>query len=77
MNVVVFNTEAEAETRQVADLICHLEYYNDPVYVSHTTRWDTPLQRNDGKWTIACCEEFDYTGETIDTFDIADYPEGT
>lgn len=76
MQEVVFNTEAEAETQQAADLVVHLSHHNDnPAYVAQTTRWATPRQRLDGKWAYPICEHQDYTGMTVEEFDPANYPQ--
>jgi len=75
MNEVVFNTEAEAETQQALDLVCHLASHNDnPKYTVGTTRWATPVQRLDGKWAYPCCIRSDYSALTVETYDAANYP---
>jgi hypothetical protein len=72
--VVVFDTEAEAESQQALDLIEHLKTHNTEPYKSQTTRWSIPRQRLDGKWTYPICEHQDYTGMTLEEYDPSDYP---
>lgn len=74
INEVVFNTEAEAETQQAADLVCHLAVHNEEPYKSQTTRWADPIQRLDGKWAYPCCPSQDYTGLTVEVYAPENYP---
>lgn len=76
MNEVVFDTEAEAETQQAADLVVHLASHNDNEdYTAQTTRWATPKERIDGKWAYPVCSHQDYTGFTVEVYDPANYPD--
>jgi hypothetical protein len=71
----VFNTEAEAETNQVAALASHKAVHNDEPYATQTTKWDIPRNRLDGKWAVDTCEHFDYTGYTVEDYNVSNYEE--
>ena len=74
--VVIFGTEAEAETRQAADLVDHLDSHNDSSdYTAQTTRWGTPKLRLDTKWDYETCPHSDYTGLTVQDYNQNDYAE--
>lgn len=75
MNIVIFNTEAEAETKQASFLVDHEVVHYHELYKTQTTRWDTPKLRNDGRWSIAECEHSDMTDLTVIEYDPNDYPE--
>jgi len=71
---VVFDTEAEAEAKQVSDLIAWLAVCHHPEYAEQTTKWAIPLQRLDGKWAYRCCPQVDYSGHTTEEYDQSNYP---
>ncbi len=71
--VVIFDTESEAETQQAIDLVSHLANHTDETYNSQTTRWAIPRLRLDGKWDYDTCEHSDYTGLTLQNYNQADY----
>jgi len=73
MDVVVFDTEAEANTQQDLDYTCWMESHSGGNYIAGTTRWATPKERLDGKWSYPKCEGQTYVGITIETFDPANY----
>jgi len=75
MLVVIHDTEAESEAQQAADLVNHLAVHDgNAEYTATTTRWDTPKEMLDGKWSTQCCACSDYTGLTTKEYDPADYP---
>lgn len=68
---VIFDTQVEADTQVALDLAKYLENHNDVGYVC--SKWDTPRQRIDGKWDYLACEDQDYTGFTLEDFDLSNY----
>ena len=75
MQTVLFDTEAEANTQQAADLTHWLAGCGCPEVSANTTAWAIPRQRTDGKWAYEVCPGVDYGARTIVAFDEADYPE--
>ena len=73
MQVVIFDTEAEAEAQQALDLVEHFKTHTDAKYRAETTRWANPRERLDGKWDYQICEHQDYTGMTLQEFNAEDY----
>ena len=73
--VEIYNTEAEAETRQAEQWSDHLAVHNDEPYASQTTRFALPRLRNDGKWSVPVSEHSSTTGKTVVDYDENDYPE--
>lgn len=72
--VVIFDTEAEAEAQQVLDLEKHFETHSDNLdYIAQTLRWAEPKERLDGKWDYTICEHQDYTGFTLQEYNNEDY----
>ena len=75
MRVVIHLTEAESEAQQAMDLVCHLATHNNnPEYTAQTTRWCTPKEMLDGRWSTQCCPDGDYEGLTTKEYDPVDYP---
>ena len=74
MQVVIFDTEEQAETQQALDLIEHLKFHTNPEYQAGTTRWAVPRERLDGKWDYPACSHQDYTGMLVEEYDSANYP---
>lgn len=72
-DVVIFNTQLEAETQQGLDLAAHLLAHTGAAYQAGTTRWDTPKLRLDGKWDYRTCDHQDYTGMTTQAHNNDDY----
>ena len=74
MQVVIFDTEEQAEAQQALDLVEHFKTHNNPDYMNGTTRWATPRERLDGRWDYQICDHQDYTGMTVEEYSRDNYP---
>ena len=81
--VVIFNTEAEAEARQVEDLATHITYLEtlpDPKqkftkYKAQTKQWALPRPRLDGRFDYGICTHANYAGFEVKEYNQDDYPQ--
>lgn len=67
--VVVFDTKEQADILQNRDYLQAKSDMNDPTMEA----WDTPRERLDGKWTYFIYPPADYTGYTIEEYDVNNY----
>lgn len=73
-HVVVFNSKEEADALQERDYQLYLLTIENELARNMTTAWDIPRQRIDGKWTYFIYPNGDYTGYTIEEYNINNYP---
>lgn len=73
LQVCIEDTAELCEATQVKALISHLLNETNAEYVQGTTRWSKVRERLDGKYDTIVCVLYNYTGMTVQNYNVDDY----
>jgi len=73
MDVVMFDTLQEAETRQEEDYDTFTAGITNQKYLDVTTKWAEPRERIDGKFDYVTCSKCDYGGLATQEYNEDNY----